>query len=85
MKRYTVFYIIKANGLCYLKSIDVNADTALDACALCRKTVKAKTGKNAFRPTTRIDRDDLSLLRQARGYVIDLNPDIIAKIEAGAK
>lgn len=85
MRRYTVFYIIKANNMSYLRSEDVNANTARDACALCKAMVRTKTGRNAFRPTTRMSREELLLMRQARGYVIDLNPNLIAKIEAGSR
>lgn len=52
-KLYTVFYWIKKNNQEYLHSLDVEAGNAKEACKVCKEQVKAQTGRNAFRPTTK--------------------------------
>lgn len=53
MKNYQVFYWIKKDSREYLKHMFVSANTAKDACRICKEMVKVKTGRNAFRPTTK--------------------------------
>lgn len=53
MKNYQVFYWIKKNHHEYLEHIFVSANNAKEACQICKERVKAQTGRNAFRPTTK--------------------------------
>lgn len=53
MKEYNVFYTIKANRLKILKNMKIEASNSKEACAKCKEIVKEKTGRNAFRPTTK--------------------------------
>ena len=52
-KLYTVFYWIKKSNQEYLHSLDVEAGNAKEACKVCKEQVKAQTGRNDFRPTTK--------------------------------
>ena len=54
MKQYTVYFYIKANRTEYLADVSLEAKTAADACKRCKEWYHAKTGKNAFRPTTKL-------------------------------
>lgn len=53
MKTYQVFYYIKAYRKETLHHIFVNADNSKEACKKCKEVVLEKTGRNAFRPTTK--------------------------------
>lgn len=53
MKNYEVFYWIKANSTETLHSLVVEAANSKEACSKCKAQVFAKTGRNAFRPTTK--------------------------------
>lgn len=53
MKNYLVRYYIKANRTEYLMTMTVLASNAKEACSLCKADVKARTGKNAFRPVAK--------------------------------
>lgn len=52
-KTYQVFYYIKANGKETLHHIFISAANSKEACSKCKEIVKAQTGRNAFRPTTK--------------------------------
>lgn len=69
MKNYQVFYWIKKNSREYLEHMFVSADTAKDACRICKEMVKEQTGRNAFRPTTKAP--DLSHYERLPYYVVD--------------
>lgn len=53
-KSYQVFYYIKANRRETLHHMFVMADNSKEACKVCKEVVKEKTGRNAFRPTTKV-------------------------------
>lgn len=53
MKDYEVFYFIKRDRTEYLCSIMVMEDNARDACKAAKQIVFERTGRNAFRPTTK--------------------------------
>lgn len=53
MKNYVVWYWIKANRQEVLLNMLVSAENSKAACAKCKLLVKEKTGRNAFRPTTK--------------------------------
>ena len=53
MKSYTVYYIVKANRQEYARSMVVTAGNARGACKRCKELVYEKTGRNAFRPSTK--------------------------------
>ena len=54
VKDYEVYYYTKSNKTEYINSIMiVGALNAKDACRMCKQLVKERTGKNAFRPTTK--------------------------------
>lgn len=55
---YQVFYWIKTNRKECLNHIFVYAYNAKEACAKCKRVVYKKTGKNAFRPTTKAPNED---------------------------
>ena len=61
MKNYQVFYWIRTDSCEYLEYLFVSANTAKDACRICKEQVKEQTGRNAFRPTTKAP--DLSIFR----------------------
>lgn len=69
MKNYQVFYWIKKNRHEYLEHMFVSADSAKDACRICKERVKEQTGCNAFRPTTKVP--DLSLYVGLPHFVVD--------------
>ena len=50
-KCYQVFYFIKTGRREELNHIFVMAHNQAEACQECKKVIKEKTGKNAFRPT----------------------------------
>ena len=52
-KSYQVFYYIKANRTETLHHIFVMANNSKEACKKCKEVVFEKTGRNAFRPTTK--------------------------------
>ena len=58
MKTYVVYFFIKANRTEYLADVAVEAPTAKAACALCKDWYFKTTGKNAFRPTTKLSDED---------------------------
>jgi hypothetical protein len=68
-KTYQVFYWIKKNRHEYLEHMFVPANNAKDACRICKELVKERTGRNAFRPSTKAP--DLEALRHLPYYVID--------------
>lgn len=56
MKIYNVYYVIKMNGKDYLHVLEnVKADNAKVAIRFCKEYVQRRTGRNAFRPCTKID------------------------------
>lgn len=69
MKNYQVFYWIKANKKEYLNHMFVTAKNAREACAICKDEVKKQTGRNAFRPTTKLP--DLAEYRGNKNFVVD--------------
>lgn len=69
MKSYQVFYWIKKNSREYLEHMFVSANTAKDACRICKETVKEQTGRNAFRPTTKAP--DVILYEHLPHFVVD--------------
>ena len=81
MKIYRVFYYLKMNKREYLREMEICAETARDACALCKDAVRLMDGRNAFRPSTKLSRDDLLMIENAPGCVIQLKPETIAKIK----
>ncbi len=54
LKTYTVYFFEKRDKTEYLSTVDVNASTAKEACRKTKEWFKTKTGRNAFRPTTKI-------------------------------
>jgi hypothetical protein len=54
MKKYEVFYWIKANSIETSHSLVVEAENNKEACTKCKAQVLAKTGRNAFRPNAKI-------------------------------
>lgn len=68
-KTYQVFYWIKKNRHEYLEHMFVAANNAKDACRICKEQVKEKTGRNAFRPSTKVP--DVESLRHLPYYVVD--------------
>lgn len=84
MKIYRVFYYLKMNKREYLREMEICAETAREACALCKDAVRLMDGRNAFRPSTKLSRDDLLMIENAPGYVIQLKPETIAKIKNSA-
>lgn len=69
MKQYEVFYWIKKNSREYLEHMSVIANSAKDACRICKEQVKEQTGRNAFRPTTKAP--DVSMYEQLPHFVVD--------------
>ena len=69
MKNYQVFYWIKTDSREYLEHMFVSANTAKDACRICKEQVKEQTGRNAFRPTT--NAPDLSIFERNPHFVVD--------------
>lgn len=53
-KSYQVFYYIKANRTETLHHMFVMANNSKEACKKCKEVVLEKTGRNAFRPTTKV-------------------------------
>lgn len=53
MKQYTVYYVIKMNGQAYTYALDIKAKNASDAIREIKRGVLARTGRNAFTPTTK--------------------------------
>lgn len=52
-KSYQVFYVIKQNGREYQYHMSVMADNQREAIKQCKTVVFEKTGRNAFRETTK--------------------------------
>ncbi|MCB5775826.1 MULTISPECIES: hypothetical protein [Ruminococcus] len=52
-KSYQVFYVIKQNGREYPYHMSVMADNQREAIKQCKAVVFEKTGRNAFRATTK--------------------------------
>lgn len=52
-KEYQVFYVIKRGGREYLHHMFVMANNQREAIKQCKAVVFEKTGRNAFRPTTK--------------------------------
>lgn len=69
MKIYQVFYWIKKNNREYLNHMFVAANNAREACQVCKRQVKEQTGRNAFRPTTKVP--DLIPYRSNPNFVVD--------------
>ena len=53
-KSYQVFYYIKANRTETLHHMFVMANNSKEARKKCKEVVFEKTGRNAFRPTTKV-------------------------------
>jgi len=71
-KMYQVFYWIKKDNHEFLHHIFVNAENAKDACKVAKQVVREKTGRNAFRPTTKAPSEaELAALRKNPYYVVD--------------
>lgn len=71
-KDYQVFYWTKSNRIEYLHHIFVRAQNAKEACKIARDVVKEKTGRHAFRPTTKApSQEEMEYYRRSRGYVVD--------------
>ena len=68
-KTYQVFYWIKKNRHEYLEHLFITAPTAKAACRTCKELVKERTGRNAFRPSTKAP--DIEPLRHLPYYVVD--------------
>ena len=81
MKIYTVFYYLKMHKREYLREMEICAHTAREACVLCKDAVRLMDGRNAFRPSTRLSKDDLLELERLPAYVVQLKPATIAKIK----
>lgn len=69
MKNYQVFYWIKKNSHEYLEHMFVSANNAKEACKICKEHVKEQTGRNAFRPTTKVP--DLSQYKNLPHFVVN--------------
>lgn len=70
-KTYQVFYWIKQNKHEYLNHIFIKATNAKEACKTAKEVVKNKTGKNAFRPTTKVpSQEELERFAKNSYYVI---------------
>lgn len=69
MKTYQVFYWIKKNRHEYLEHMFIRASNAKEACRICKEQVIEKTGRNAFRPTTKAP--DLEQYKNLSYYVVD--------------
>ena len=54
MKKYEVYYYIKANRTETLHRMYVEAKNAREACTTCKAEVKRLIGKNAFTPTIQV-------------------------------
>ena len=81
MKIYKVFYYLKMNKMEYLREMEICAQTAREACVLCKDAVRLMDGRNAFRPSTKLSKDDLLELERLPGYVVQLKPETITKIK----
>lgn len=73
MKTYQVFYWIKKNKKEYLNHIFVVAKNQKEALKKCKIQVFEKTGRNAFRATTKpYSESELNILRKYPcRYVVD--------------
>ena len=60
MKQYMVYFFVKANCTEFLAQRIVEAPNAKEACKVCKDWYHQKTGKNAFRPTTKLDESDIA-------------------------
>ena len=73
MKTYNVFYYIKVNRLEIMKNMDIEACSSKEACAKCKEIVKEKTGRNAFRPTTKTpDASTIDFYKTKAGYACEI-------------
>lgn len=71
MKTYQVFYWIKKNKKEYLNHMFVSAQNSKEACRLCKELVREQTGRNAFRPTTKVpDPEFLNRLKDNPNFVV---------------
>lgn len=68
-KSYQVFYWIKKNNHEYLNHMFVIAGGVKDACRSCKEQVKEQTGRNAFRPTTKVP--DIGQYKKLSYFVVD--------------
>ena len=69
MKTYNVFYYIKVNRIEIMKNMEIEADSSKEACAKCKEIVKEKTGRNAFRPTTKApDAETIEFYKNKAGF-----------------
>lgn len=73
MKEYVVYFYIKQNRAEYLADIVVEAKNAKDACKAAKEWYFNKTGKNAFRPTTKPDAEIIARYKE-RGTIVHLWP-----------
>lgn len=55
MKSYLVRYYIKANNMEFEKTMTLLANSAKEACSICKIAVKIQTGRNAFRPVAKLN------------------------------
>lgn len=55
MKKYVVYYIIKANRREWLHKMEVEAANSREATKVCKERVYERSKKNAFRPSTSIN------------------------------
>lgn len=59
MKQYVVYFYVKANCTEYLAQRNVEASNSKEACQILKSWYHGKTGKNAFRPATKVSKSDL--------------------------
>lgn len=72
---YNVYYVIKMNGKEYLHVLEnVKAANARVACGFCKQYVFERTGRNAFRPCTKVSEDDVN--RYYHGEIIKGLPPV---------
>lgn len=69
MKEYQVFYWLKMNRREHLRHMFVRANNAREACAICKRQVYQQTGRNAFRPTTKVP--ELDQYRNNPNFEVD--------------
>lgn len=55
LKTYQIFYVIKRNKREEVNHMFIVSNSAKEACRKCKETVYEKYGRNAFRPTTKIE------------------------------
>lgn len=55
LKQYQIFYVIKHNRKEQINHIFVAANNKKEACRKCKEIVYGRTGRNAFRPITKVE------------------------------